>query len=86
MPFYESGSVSIYYEEVGSGFPLLIIPGGGLNSTISSLQTAVPFNPMDRYKDDFHCICADLRNAASGTYLFASITLDLETSCMNSLT
>ena len=27
MPFYERGASRIYYEEVGSGFPLLIIPG-----------------------------------------------------------
>lgn len=66
MPFYERGPVRIYYEEVGSGFPLMIISGGGLNSSISSLQTAVPFNPMERYKDDFRCVSADLRNADSG--------------------
>ena len=64
MPFYEREPVRIYYEEVGSGFPLLIIPGGGLNSTLSSL--ASPFNPMDRYKDDFRCISSDLRNASLG--------------------
>src|SRR5256712_8876190 len=66
MPFYERGPVRIHYEEVGSGFPLLLIPGGGLNSALSSWQTASPFNPMERYKDDFHCICADLRNANPG--------------------
>ncbi len=66
MPFYERGTVRINYEEVGSGFPLLIIPGGGLNSTLSSLQTSVPFNPMERYKGDFRCISADLRNANLG--------------------
>ena len=32
--FYERGQVRIYYEEAGSGFPLLLLPGGGLNSTI----------------------------------------------------
>jgi len=66
MPFYERGSVRIYYEDVGSGFPLLIIPGGGLNSSISSLNTAVPFNPLERYRNDFRCIAADLRNAELG--------------------
>src|SRR2546422_571651 len=66
MPFYERGPVRIHYQEVGSGFPLLLIPGGGLNSALSSWQTASPFNPMERYKDDFHCICADLRNANPG--------------------
>src|SRR2546427_1152267 len=66
MPFYDRGRVRIHYEEVGSGFPLLLIPGGGLNSALSSWQTASPFNPMERYKDDFRCICADLRNANPG--------------------
>ena len=66
MPFYERGPARIYYEEVGSGFPLLIIPGGGLNSSIASLTTSVPFNPMETYKDDFRCIAADLRNANGG--------------------
>ena len=66
MPFYERGSVRIYYEDVGSGFPLLIITGGGLNSSISSLNTAVPFNPLERYRNDFRCISADLRNADLG--------------------
>ena len=66
MPFFTKGAVSIHYEEVGSGFPLLIIPGGGLNATIKSLDTSVPFNPMTMYKDDFRCIAADLRNSATG--------------------
>src|SRR5689334_14385413 len=35
MPFYERGDVRIHYEEAGSGFPLMVIPGGGLNSTVA---------------------------------------------------
>ena len=66
MAFYQRGPVRIHYEEVGSGFPLLLIPGGGLNSALSSWQTASPFNPMERYNNDFRCICADLRNANPG--------------------
>ena len=66
MPFYEKGDTRIYYEEVGSGFPLLIIPGGGLNSTVAGLRTSGPFNPMETYKNDFRCIAADLRNAPPG--------------------
>jgi hypothetical protein len=30
MPIYKRGSVQIHYEEAGSGFPLLVIPGGGV--------------------------------------------------------
>ena len=29
MSFYEKGPVRIHYEEAGSGFPLLLIAGGG---------------------------------------------------------
>ena len=29
MPLYEQGAIRIHYEEVGSGFPLLVIPGAG---------------------------------------------------------
>ena len=31
MPFYTRGDVTIHYEDVGSGFPILATPGGGLN-------------------------------------------------------
>jgi pimeloyl-ACP methyl ester carboxylesterase len=65
MPFYEKGDVRIHYEEAGSGFPLLVIPGGGLNSTIEGLKTH-PFNPLDEFKDRYRVIAADLRNANGG--------------------
>jgi pimeloyl-ACP methyl ester carboxylesterase len=64
MSFYEKGSVRIHYEEAGSGFPLLLIAGGGLNSTIASL--ANPFNPIPEFKGEYRCIASDLRNANSG--------------------
>ena len=46
MPFYERGNVRIAYEEAGKGFPLLIISGGGLNSTIEWTKKNAPFNAM----------------------------------------
>jgi pimeloyl-ACP methyl ester carboxylesterase len=64
MSFYEKGRVRIHYEVAGSGFPLLLIPGGGLNSTISAL--ANPFNAIDEFKGEYRCIAADLRNANGG--------------------
>jgi pimeloyl-ACP methyl ester carboxylesterase len=63
--FYEKGPVRIHYQDVGSGFPLLIIPGGGLNSTMASLATH-PFDPIQEFKGEFRCITADLRNANAG--------------------
>jgi len=65
MPIYEKGPVRINYEEAGSGFPLLLISGGGLNSAISGLRTA-PFNPIEEFKGEYRCIAADLRNANTG--------------------
>src|ERR1700751_1190233 len=66
MSFYEKGPVRIHYEEAGSGFPLLLIAGGGLNSTISGLTSGSPFNPIEEFKGEYRCIAADLRNAYSG--------------------
>jgi pimeloyl-ACP methyl ester carboxylesterase len=64
MAFYERGPVRIRYQETGSGFPLLLIAGGGLNSTIAGLGN--PFNAIEEFKGEYRCIAADLRNAYSG--------------------
>src|SRR5271156_3733502 len=63
--FYEKGNVRIAYQEVGSGFPLLLIAGGGLNSKMAGLTTS-PFNPMEEFKAEYRCIASDLRNANGG--------------------
>jgi len=55
VPFYKKGDVRIRYEEAGSGFSLLVTPGGGLNSRVSNWATAV-FNAMEAFKDEFRCI------------------------------
>ena len=65
MPFYAKGDVRIRYEEAGSGFPLLVMPGGGLNSRISNWATAV-FNAVEAFKNEFRCITMDQRNAHGG--------------------
>jgi pimeloyl-ACP methyl ester carboxylesterase len=63
MPFYEKGDVRIRYEEAGSGPPLLVTPGGGLNSRVSNWTK---FNAFEFYRDEFHCITMDQRNAVGG--------------------
>jgi len=65
MPFYQKGDVRIRYEEVGSGFPLLVTPGGGLDSQVSRWPTAV-FNAVEEFKNDFRVITMDQRNANGG--------------------
>jgi pimeloyl-ACP methyl ester carboxylesterase len=62
---YEKGPVRIHFEEAGSGFPLLLIAGGGLNSTLANIRSG-PFNPIEEFKGEYRCIAADLRNANGG--------------------
>jgi pimeloyl-ACP methyl ester carboxylesterase len=65
--YFEKGDVRIRYLDTnGSGFPLLVIPGGGLNSTIAALVNSHPFNPIEEFKDEFRVITSDLRNAGAG--------------------
>jgi pimeloyl-ACP methyl ester carboxylesterase len=64
--FYTKGPVRIHYEEAGSGFPLLLIAGGGLNSTIAGLKRGNPFHAIDEFKGEYRCISSDLRNATEG--------------------
>jgi pimeloyl-ACP methyl ester carboxylesterase len=66
MPFYENGAVRIHYEEAGSGFPLLLVAGGGLNATISFFTQGSPFNAIDEFKGEYRCIASDLRTATGG--------------------
>src|ERR1700681_2508139 len=63
--FYEKGNVRIRYAEIGSGFPLLATPGGGLNSCIAVLARAV-INIPEEFKNDFRVITMDQRNATGG--------------------
>jgi pimeloyl-ACP methyl ester carboxylesterase len=67
MGTYEKGAVRIHFEEAGSGFPLLLIAGGGLNSTISNHTGSYPpFNAIEQFKGEYRCIALDLRNANAG--------------------
>src|ERR1044072_319084 len=63
--FYEKGDVRIRYAEIGSGFPLLATPGGGLNSAIAVWARAV-INIPEEFKNDFRVITMDQRNATGG--------------------
>ncbi|HMI13965.1 MAG TPA: alpha/beta fold hydrolase [Bradyrhizobium sp.] len=67
MGTYEKGGVRIHFEEAGSGFPLLLIAGGGLNSSISGITGSYPpFNAMAEIRSEYRCIAFDLRNANGG--------------------
>ena len=65
ISFYQKGNVRIRYQEVGTGFPLFAIPGGGLNSRMGGWPNAV-INVMEHFKNDFRVITMDQRNATGG--------------------
>ena len=64
MPFYERGKARIRYQEAGSGFPLFIIYGGGLDSKVTYANG--PFDAVAEFKGEYRCITMDLRNAEGG--------------------
>jgi pimeloyl-ACP methyl ester carboxylesterase len=63
--FFEKGPVRIHYQVAGSGFPLLLIAGGGLNSTMAGLARG-PFDAIEEFKGEYRCVASDLRNAMGG--------------------
>jgi pimeloyl-ACP methyl ester carboxylesterase len=62
MPQFDHDATSIYFEEYGRGFPLLLLAPGAMNSTIQMWANAT-INPWAEYRDDFRLIAMDQRNA-----------------------
>ena len=63
MGVYEKGAVRIHFEEAGSGFPLLLIAGGGLNSTISGITGSYP--PFNAIRNSRTSTAASLSTCAT---------------------
>jgi pimeloyl-ACP methyl ester carboxylesterase len=66
MPIFENGPVTIRYEEAGAGFPMLAIPGGGLNGRVEVMGHAGSFNPLVEFADTHRVVSLDTRNANGG--------------------
>ena len=62
MSVFERAGVSLYYEEFGSGYPLLLFAPGGMRSSIDFWHRS-PFDPTKEFADDFRVIAMDQRNA-----------------------
>jgi len=62
MPLFERAGVSLYYEEFGSGHPLLLFAPGGMRSAIDFWHRS-PFDPTVEFAADFRVIAMDQRNA-----------------------
>jgi pimeloyl-ACP methyl ester carboxylesterase len=66
MPIFERDGASIYYEEYGSGYPILLFAPGGMRSSIEFWSKA-PFDPTKELASDFRVIAMDQRNAGKST-------------------
>jgi pimeloyl-ACP methyl ester carboxylesterase len=62
MAIFEREEVSLYYEEHGSGFPVLLFAPGGMRSSVAYWEGG-PFNPIELLSKDFRVIAMDQRNA-----------------------
>lgn len=67
MPVFERGDVSVSYEEHGraSGFPVMLLPPGGMNATIAAWKR-IAFAPIERFSD-YRIIVLDQRNAGGSS-------------------
>jgi len=66
MPYCEQHGARIYFEEAGSGHPVLLIAPGGMKSAISFWQST-PWNPIEVLADKYRVIAMDQRNAGAST-------------------
>lgn len=66
MPIFENGPVRLRYEEAGSGFPMLVLPGGGLNAKVETMNNPASFNPLVEFADTHRCVALDIRNGNDG--------------------
>jgi len=62
MPHLQRGDASLYYEEYGSGYPVLLLSPGSLNSTIEAWHRS-PWDPTKELAGDYRVIAMDQRNA-----------------------
>ena len=62
MPTFEQGSVALYYEVSGEGFPVLLFAPGGMRSAID-FWAGGSWNPIDALAPHFRVIAMDQRNA-----------------------
>ena len=62
MPIFERAGTSLYYEEFGSGYPLLLFAPGGMRSGIEFWHKS-PFDPTRQLAANFRVIAMDQRNA-----------------------
>jgi pimeloyl-ACP methyl ester carboxylesterase len=66
MPTFKRGDVSLYYEEYGTGYPILLFAPGGMRSSIEFWSKS-PFDPTKEFASEFRVIAMDQRNAGKSS-------------------
>ena len=66
MPTFKRDDVSIYYEEFGAGYPILLFAPGGMRSSIEFWAKS-PFDPTKELAANFRVIAMDQRNAGKSS-------------------
>ncbi len=62
MPIFEHDDIKLYYEEHGTGFPVLLIAPGGMRSAVSFWEQ-VTWNAIEQLAPHYRVIAMDQRNA-----------------------
>jgi pimeloyl-ACP methyl ester carboxylesterase len=66
VPYVERGETRIWYEEQGTGFPMLTLAPGGMLSSVEMWEHAA-INPLTAFAGQFRMIAMDQRNAGRST-------------------
>jgi pimeloyl-ACP methyl ester carboxylesterase len=67
MPAFQHDDVTLYYEEYGQGYPVLLFAPGGMRSSIDFWHRVAPFDPTRELASEFRVIAMDQRNAGKST-------------------
>jgi pimeloyl-ACP methyl ester carboxylesterase len=80
MPSFQNSNATIYYEEYGTGFPVLTFAPGGMMSTIDFWhRPASPVDPTRVFAADFRVIAMDQRNAGGQSHAPITVSDDWTT-------
>ena len=66
MSVFKYSDVSLYYEDFGTGYPILLFAPGGMRSSIEFWHKS-PFDPTVELAANFRVIAMDQRNAGKST-------------------
>lgn len=66
MPTLQRADVTLYWEEHGSGYPLIVFAPGGMRSSVEYWKRS-PFDPRTALAESFRVIAMDQRNAGRST-------------------